>query len=148
MKFKKGVATISVEKVWDEQSQRHLVKKQFQTKNKYEREKDFYIAYTLFFDFIPDLIKFDDASKTIWTEYCGISLNIKYPPKERYIFKNKIRSLVEQLENYNLFHNDIRWKNVVENDDGRLFLIDFEVISNDNKERDPEYILRDRPNKK
>jgi len=134
--------------VWDEQSQRHLVKKQFQTKNKYEREKDFYIAYTLFFDFIPDLIKFDDASKTIWTEYCGISLNIKYPPKERYIFKNKIRSLVEQLENYNLFHNDIRWKNVVENDDGRLFLIDFEVISNDNKERDPEYILRDRPNKK
>ena len=134
--------------MWDEQSQRHLVKKQFQTKNKYEREKDFYIAYTLFFDFIPDLIKFDDASKTIWTEYCGISLNIKYPPKERYIFKNKIRSLVEQLENYNLFHNDIRWKNVVENDDGRLFLIDFEVISNDNKERDPEYILRDRPNKK
>jgi tRNA A-37 threonylcarbamoyl transferase component Bud32 len=133
-----------VEKVWDEESQRHLVKKQFQTKNKYEREKDFYIAYTLFFDFIPDLIKFDDASKTIWTEYCGISLNIKYPPKERYIFKNKIRSLVEQLENYNLFHNDIRWKNVVENDDGRLFLIDFEVISNDNKERDPEYILRDR----
>lgn len=130
--------------MWDEESQRHLVKKQFQTKNKYEREKDFYIAYTLFFDFIPDLIKFDDASKTIWTEYCGISLNIKYPPKERYIFKNKIRSLVEQLENYNLFHNDIRWKNVVENDDGRLFLIDFEVISNDNKERDPEYILRDR----
>jgi thiamine kinase-like enzyme len=56
--------------------------------------------------------------------------------------------LVEQLENYNLCHNDIRWKNVVENDDGRLFLIDFEVISNDNKERDPEYILRDRPNKK
>jgi RIO-like serine/threonine protein kinase len=134
--------------VWDQQNQQHLVKKQFQTKNKYERERDFYIGYTLFFDFIPKLIKFDDKSKTIWTEYCGSSLNIKYSPKERYIFKEKIRSMVEQLENYNLFHNDIRWKNVVENDDGRLFLIDFEVISNDNKERDPEYILRDRPKKK
>jgi hypothetical protein len=46
-----------------------------------------------------------------------------------------------------LFHNDIRWKNIVENDDKRLFLIDFEVVSKDNKERDPEWILRDKPKK-
>lgn len=134
--------------MWDDQSQQHLVKKQFQTKNKYQKERDFYIGYGLFFDFVTDLVKFDDETKTIWTKYCGISLNLKYPSKERYKFKQGIRSIVEQLESYNLFHNDIRWKNIVESDKGELFLIDFEVISNDNKERDPEYILRDRPNKK
>ena len=144
MKFKKGIATISVEKLWDQKKGIHVVKKVFKTQNKYLRERDFYIAYELFFDFIPNLIKFDDATKTIWTEYCGISLNIKYIPKERYRFKNSIRSMVEQLQNYNLFHNDIRWKNIVENDDGRLFLIDFEVTSNENKERDPENILSEK----
>jgi predicted Ser/Thr protein kinase len=36
-------------------------------------------------------------------------------------------------------------KNIVENDNGRLFLIDFEVVSIENKERDPEWILRDKP---
>jgi thiamine kinase-like enzyme len=52
--------------------------------------------------------------------------------------------MVNQLKQHNLYHNDIRWKNVVENDDGRLFLIDFEVVSSENKERDPEWILKDK----
>jgi thiamine kinase-like enzyme len=101
----------------------------------------------LFFDFVTDLIKFDDETKTIWTDYCGVSLNLKYKPFQRYKFKQAIRDIADQLRSYNLFHNDIRWKNVVENDAGELFLIDFEVISNDNKERDPEWILTDKPQK-
>ncbi len=95
-------------------------------------------------DFVPNIFKFEDASKTIWTEYCGISLNLKYPPKERYKFKSQIRSIVSKLEEIGLYHNDIRWKNIVESDSGQLFLIDFESISTDNRERDPEYILRDK----
>lgn len=133
--------------MWDDQSQLHLVKKQFQTKNKYERERDFYIGHGLFFDFVTDLVRFDDKTKTIWTKYCGISLNLKYKPFERYKFKQAIRDIADQLRGYNLFHNDIRWKNVVENDCGELFLIDFEVLSSENKERDPEWILRDKPKK-
>jgi len=144
MKFKKGVATISVEKVWDEEKNQHLVKKQFQTKNKYERERDFYINFGNILSYIPRLFRWDDITKTIWTEYCGISLNLKYEPKDRYKFKPKIRAICDDLKSWNLYHNDIRWKNIVEQDDGRLFLIDFEVISKQNKERDPEYILRDR----
>jgi thiamine kinase-like enzyme len=98
---------------------------------------------------VPHLVSCSDLEKTLWTQYCGISLNLKYPPKERYIFKHQIRKMVSILEElYGLYHNDIRWKNVVENDDNQLFLIDFEVISNENKERDPEWILRDRPIKK
>ena len=147
MKFKKGVSTVLVEKEWDDQSQQYLVKKQFQTKNKYERERDFYIGYGLFFDFVTNLVRFDDENKTIWTKYCGISLNLKYKPLERYEFKKSVREIVEQLKGYNLFHNDIRWKNIVESERGEIFLIDFEVISSENKERDPEWILRDKPKK-
>ena len=135
MKFKKGVATISVEKEGD------FVKKVFKTWNKYKRERDFYLFTGHLFDFIPKLHKFDDDAKTIWTEYCGQSLNLKYVPKDRYKFKPKIKKIVQFLAENNLHHNDIRWKNIVENDCGQLFLIDFEVISSENKERDPEKIL-------
>jgi len=147
MKFKKGVATTLVEKVWDDQKQMHLVKKQFQTKNKYERERDFYINFGNILSYIPRLVRWQDVEKTIWVEYCGISLNLKYSPKERYKFKSRIRFICDDLKLRNLYHNDIRWKNIVENDAGRLFLIDFEVISSENKERDPEWILRDKPKK-
>ena len=130
--------------MWDEKSQRYLVKKQFQTKNKYERERDFYINFGNILSYVPRLVQWEDTEKTIWTEYCGISLNLKYPPKERYKFKQRIRSICDDLMTHNLYHNDIRWKNIVESNEGRLFLIDFEVISNENKERDPEWILRDK----
>ena len=144
MRFKKGVSTILVEKVWDEENHQHLVKKQFQTKNKYERERDFYLNFCPILSYIPRLVRWNDIEKIIWTQYCGISLNLKYIPKERYKFKPAIRLMVEDLKKYNLYHNDIRWKNIIENDSQELFLIDFEVISSDNKERDPEWILRDK----
>lgn len=147
MKFKKGISTILVEKVWHEQKEVYAVKKQFRTRNKYEKERDFYIGYGLFFDFTTDLIDFDDESKTIWTKYCGVSLNLKYKPSERYRFKPSIKIMVDLLKDYNLFHNDIRWKNIVENDRGQLFLIDFEVISTENRERDPEWILTNKQKK-
>lgn len=131
--------------MWDQKENTHLVKKQFQTKNKYERERDFYINFNNILSYIPRLVRWDDVEKTIWTEYCGISLNLKYTPKERYKFKPQIRFMVDELKAVGYYHNDIRWKNIVENDNGRLFLIDFEVVSVDNKERDPEWILRDKP---
>jgi thiamine kinase-like enzyme len=94
--------------------------------------------------YIPRLIQWNDSEKIIWTQYCGISLNLKYLPKERYKFKSRIRSICSDLKSHGLYHNDVRWKNIVENYDGRLFLIDFEVVSTENKERDPEWILRDK----
>lgn len=130
--------------MWDQEKNLYLVKKQFRTKSKYEKEKDFYINFNNVFPFIPNLISCNDIEKTIWTECCGISLNLKYLPKERYKFKPQIRFMVDELRAVGYYHNDIRWKNIVENDEGRLFLIDFEVVSVDNKERDPEWILRDK----
>lgn len=136
MVFKKGVSTISVQKEGD------FVKKIFKTQNKYKRERDFYLFTGCLFDFVPKIHKFEDETKTIWTEYCGQSLNLKYIPKDRYKFKPKIKKIVEFLAELNLYHNDIRWKNIVESDSGNLFLIDFESLSNVNKERDPEKILK------
>ncbi len=133
-----------MEKEWVKQKELFVVKKVFKTLNKYRRERDFYLFTGCLLDFVPKIFKFDDESKTIWTEYCGISLNLKYPPKQRYKFKPQIRLIVSKLEEIGLYHNDIRWKNVVESESGYLFLIDFESISTDNRERDPEYILRDK----
>ena len=144
MKFKKGIATVSVEKLWDQKRGLHVVKKVFQTQNKYARERDFYINFCNIFSFIPSLIRSVDLEKTLYVQYCGQSLNIKYQPKDRYKFKPQIRLMTEELKKFNLYHNDIRWKNIVENDVGKLFLIDFEVISTENKERDPENILSEK----
>jgi thiamine kinase-like enzyme len=134
-----------VEKEWEQQKGLFVVKKVLKTWNKYKKERDFYLFTGHLFDFIPKLFKFNDDQKTIWTEYCGISLNLKYLPKDRYKFKPQIRFIVSEFESVGLYHNDIRWKNIVESDAGELFLIDFECVSTDNKERDPEYILRDKP---
>jgi thiamine kinase-like enzyme len=136
MLFKKGVSTISVQK------EGNFVKKIFKTQNKYKRERDFYLFTGCLFDFVPKIHKFEDETKTIWTEYCGQSLNLKYIPKDRYKFKPRIKKIVEFLAELNLYHNDIRWKNIVESESGNLFLIDFESLSNVNKERDPEKILK------
>jgi thiamine kinase-like enzyme len=138
MFFKKGVSTISVEK------EDIFVKKIFKTWNKYKRERDFYLFTGCLLDFVPKLFKFEDETKTIWTYYCGQSLNLKYEPKQRYKFKPKIKEMVNHLYKLGLYHNDIRWKNVVENESGELFLIDFESISDHNKERDPENILSEK----
>lgn len=126
----------------------NLVRKIFKSKNKYEKEKQFYLTWHNKLQFIPKLRRFCDVTKSIWTEHCGESLNTKYKPEDRQKFKPAIRYLVSLLlEQTHHYHNDVRWKNVVESDCGELFLIDFEVVSTENKERDPEWILRDKPKK-
>ena len=56
-------------------------------------------------------------------------------------FKSKIKDLVEELKKFEIHHNDVRWKNVLENDEGKLFLIDFERASNQYTDLDIEHIL-------
>ena len=87
MIFKKGISTVSVEK------EGNYVKKIFKTWNKYKKERDFYLFTGCLLDFVPKLHKFEDKTKTIWTHYCGQSLNLKYAPINRYKFKEKIKKL-------------------------------------------------------
>lgn len=141
--FKKGVSTERLE--LHEINNELLVYKYLKTVNKFKREVG---AYAILFDcdFTAQVVKTVPEEKLIITKYVGESLNIKYEPKDRYKFKPEIKRMNDLLAHeYGIHHNDIRWKNVVESDSGKLFLIDFESWTNLEKgprERDPEKILR------
>ena len=141
--FKKGVSTEKLE--LHEVNNELLVYKYLKTTNKFKKEVG---AYLILFDcdFTAQVVKTVPEEKLIITKYLGESLNLKYLPKDRYKFKDEIKRMNDALiKDYGIYHNDIRWKNVVESESGKLFLIDFESWTNLEKgprERDPEKILR------
>ena len=140
--FSHGVSTERVE--LHERNGQKLIFKFLKTENKVLREIQAY-KELIFCPFVPKIIQSSIDDKLIVTEYKGRSLNLKYPPKERKQFKPRIQTLnYELIHIYGIHHNDIRWKNVVESDNGELFLIDFECwtpFSLGSRERDPEKIL-------
>lgn len=142
MHFKKGVSTIKVE--LGNWQGKPAVFKYFKTDSKYLRELSAY-QELVFCSFVPKLLASSIDERVIVTQYVGQSLNLKYPPPERKKFKTQIQNMNHELAHvYGIHHNDIRWKNVVESDDGKLFLIDFESWTSTekgSKERDPEKIL-------
>lgn len=142
MHFKKGVSTIKVE--LGNWQGKPAVFKYFKTDSKYLRELSAY-QELVFCSFVPKLLASSIDERVIVTQYVGQSLNLKYPPPERKKFKTQIQNMNHELAHvYGIHHNDIRWKNVVESDDGKLFLIDFESWTPfhlGSRERDPEKIL-------
>lgn len=142
MQFKKGVSTEKVELGnWRGET---AVFKYLKTDNKYLRELSAY-EELVFCKFVPKLLANSIDDRVIVTKYVGQSLNLKYSPPERKKFKTQIQNMNHELAHvYGVYHNDIRWKNVVESDNGELFLIDFESWTPfylGSKERDPEKIL-------
>jgi len=141
--FKKGVSTEKLE--LHEVNNELLVYKYLKTVNKFKKEVG---AYLILFDcdFTAQIVKTVPEEKLIITKYIGESLNLKYLPKDRYKFKDEIKRMNDALiKDYGIYHNDIRWKNVVESESGKLFLIDFESwtsLEKGPRERDPEKILR------
>lgn len=142
MQFKKGVSTEKVELGnWRGET---AVFKYLKTDGKFIRELN---AYRILesCEFVPKLLASSVDDRVIVTKYVGQSLNLKYLPPERKKFKTQIQNMNHELAHvYGIHHNDIRWKNVVESDDGKLFLIDFESWTSTekgSKERDPEKIL-------
>jgi len=140
--YKSGVSTDRVELHFI--NDKAYIFKYLKTDNKFLRE---YEAYQRLKNcsFVPKLIKSSINDRLLMIEHVGKSLNIKYAPKDRKKFKSQIQELNRQLiEDYGIYHNDIRWKNIVESESGELFIIDFESwtpVSVGNKERDPEKIL-------
>lgn len=141
--FKKGVSTERLE--LHEVNNELLVYKYLKTDNKFKKEAFAYLILSDC-DFTAPLVSTKPEEKLIITKYVGESLNIKYAPKDRHKFKSEIKRMNDLLANkYGIYHNDIRWKNVVESDSGKLFLIDFESwtsLEKGPRERDPEKILR------
>jgi thiamine kinase-like enzyme len=140
--FKHGVSTSKVE--LHSFNGEFFILKYLKTTNKYLREKSAYEKLENC-PFVPKLLKRSVDDRILVIQYVGESLNIKYAPQDRKKFKPQIKELNQRLiKDYGIYHNDIRWKNVVESESGELFIIDFESwtpIKVGSRERDPEKIL-------
>lgn len=123
----------NVKKVWMPSAQCYAVRKKCKNESVYQREKNFYEGVGSKLKWVPKLLKFDDMTFTLWTEYCGPSLYLRYPAQDRENLLPEVVDLVNRLYKLKLFHNDIRWKNVCQDESGKMYLIDFENVSEENK---------------
>lgn len=94
---------------------------------------------------IPKLLSYSIENQTIVTENVGRSLD--YIPEENWQEREKhlpgISKIYKVLEKYKLYHNDLRYKNIVWNKKkNKYYLIDFDFLSFKNKEADGDYIIR------
>jgi len=95
--------------------------------------------------FIPKLIEYNIGDQTIVTENVGKSLD--YIPEENWQEREKhlpgISKIYKGLEQFGLFHNDLRYKNIVwDKKKNKYYLIDFDFVSVKNLEADGDFIIR------
>ena len=95
--------------------------------------------------FIPKLIEYNIGDQTIVTENAGIALS--FIPEENWQEREKhlpgISKIYKGLEQFGLYHNDIRYKNIVwDKKNNKYFLIDFDFLSLKDKEADGDFIIR------
>jgi tRNA A-37 threonylcarbamoyl transferase component Bud32 len=95
--------------------------------------------------FIPKLVEYNIENQVIVTENVGKSLD--YIPEENWQEREKhlpgISKIYKGLEQFGLFHNDLRYKNIVwDKKKNKYFLIDFDFVSVKNLEADGDYIIR------
>ena len=95
--------------------------------------------------FIPKLISYNISSQTIVTENVGRSLD--YIPEEDWQGREKhlpgISKIYKGLEKFGIYHNDLRYKNIVWNKkNNKYYLIDFDFVGFKNREADGDFIIR------
>jgi len=102
------------------------VLKRYFCRKGYENEKLFYLTYNYHYDFIPDLLDFDD--KKMLLTFLNVGENIK---KED-INLNEVQRLHDLLILDGIYHNDYRVKNVLyKKESNKYYIIDFEFWSNE-----------------
>lgn len=88
----------------------------------------------------PRLIWVDKAKKALITTYCGQELR-SVSEFKRDAFRKQVQSLLCELKTkYKLFHNDVRWKNIVILN-GHLTLIDWGRANNQPSDQDPQNLV-------
>jgi thiamine kinase-like enzyme len=95
--------------------------------------------------FVPKLVKYNIKDQIIVTENCGRALS--YIPEEAWQEREKhlkgISKIYKSLEKYKLYHNDLRYKNIVwDKKNNKYYLIDFETTGYKNVEADGDFIIR------
>jgi predicted Ser/Thr protein kinase len=95
--------------------------------------------------YIPKLISYSMKNQTLIIERRGKSLD--YIPEEDWEGREKhlkgISKIYKSLERYKLYHNDLRYKNILyDKKTKKYYLIDFESVSYKNTEADGDFIIR------
>ena len=135
----------------------NVVTKQFFNFEKWQGEVDIYKHYQSLYSlkqknknngkkqnqnkFMPKFIGCNEDFLTLSVSYEGESLNEKYGLEEREKLIPDIRKLVNNFELGGYYHNDVSWKNITENSNGELCLIDFDRASKENTDRNDDGIL-------
>ena len=95
-------------------------------------------------DYVPKLYSSDDDRLTLVLEHAGAPLGtwmetvrhllppaiVDHLPDARRRYKDDVKALHTRFHvDTGLYHNDVQYKNVLRNEHGKLFLIDFEHAS-------------------
>ncbi len=121
---------------------KEVVRKFVKAKPSYQREKN-NLTRLAKFPHSPNLLKFDDESRILVMDYCGIPLD-KYGKKvvHRHIFLKPISQACYKLKHeFGLFHNDLRWKNLTFQNN-QIFMVDFDSVGEIFKDADLDKIYQ------
>ena len=105
-----------------------VVKKHLKDKF-YEKEKFFYLTFQHLFDFIPELLSFNDESKML------IFKNVGCVIKKEDIDFVEVKRINDILINHSIYQNDYRTKNILYDVfTNKYFIIDFELWDTEYKD--------------
>lgn len=76
--------------------------------------------------FVPKLSYINYENYEYGMPNCGQKINEFNKPKD---FAKQVKEMCKVLKRHKIYHNDFMMKNVVVNENGKLFLIDWEFIS-------------------
>lgn len=100
--------------------------KKFSCRKGYDNEKIFYLTYNYNYDFIPDLLDFDDEKMVLTFQYVGENI------KKEDMDLQEVQRLHDELILDGIYHNDYRAKNILYNKQlNKYYIIDFEFWDND-----------------
>lgn len=137
--FKAGCGSTSVFLLKNIHDKKLLVLKIAANQQQYQAEKDALLQLTEW-KYSPTLINYHDTKRYLVTDYCGKEMRGAKPHKKKWA-KPRIKQIVNELyTRYGLFHNDIRWKNIVKKGK-ELVLIDWGLASTTNNEKNHEGII-------
>lgn len=105
---------------------KNKVFKKFSCRKGYENEKIFYLTYNYRYNFIPELLDFDDEKMILTFTNVGENIDKEHMDIE------KVRFLHEILIRDGIYQNDYRAKNILfDKELNKYYLIDFEFWSNE-----------------
>ena len=124
----------------------HIIKRYTpKARGRFVTERNFYLIHgERFQHFLPKLYRYDDNTLELFLEKKGMSLsefNYRKNRKNLHKFNSQILEMVDELKSHGIYHNDIRYKNVLIDCKDNLSLIDFEMWGVTDEDKNDDNIL-------